>query len=53
MALCKWVKDPALLPLRLRYDPWPKNFHMPSVRVKKKKKKKTREEEKEGEKCKG
>ena len=41
-----WVKDPALLQLWhrsqlwFRFDPWPRNFHMPQLWQKKKKKKK-------------
>ena len=27
----QWVKDPALLQLWLRFDPWPRNFHVPGV----------------------
>ena len=42
----QWVKDLALpqlpcrLQLRLRFDPWPENFHIPWVSLKKKGKKK-------------
>lgn len=42
----QWVKDPALtqlwhrLQMRLRFGPWPCNFHMPQVQVKKEKEKK-------------
>ena len=40
----EWVKDPALLQLwhrlqlQLRFDPWPKNFHMLQVQLEKEKK---------------
>ena len=40
----QWVKNLALLQLwyrshlQLRFDPWPKNFHMPWVRLNKKRK---------------
>ena len=52
-----WVKDRALLQLWLGFDPWPKNFHMPWVQLKKEKERKEgrkggreegRREEKEG-----
>ena len=35
----QWIKDPALPQLWLKFNPWPGNFHMPWVRLKKKKKK--------------
>ena len=34
----QWIKDPALPQLWLKFNPWPGNFHMPWVRLKKKKK---------------
>ena len=40
----QWVKDPVLPQLwqrsqmQLRFDPWPRNFHIPQVQPKKKKK---------------
>ena len=27
----RWGKDPVLLQLQLRFNPWPRNFHMPQV----------------------
>ena len=33
------VQDPALPQLKLRFSPWPRNFHMLQVQQKKKKKK--------------
>ena len=43
-AIVQWVKDPVLLQLwcrlqlRLKFNPWPGNFHIPRVRPKKRKK---------------
>ena len=43
------LKDPALLQLRLRFNPWPGNFHMLHVQPEERKGKKTeRRKEKEG-----
>ena len=37
--MAQQVKDPVLaLLLWCRFDPWPRNFHMPGVAIKKKKK---------------
>ena len=44
----QWVKDPALLQLwyrsqlRLRLDPWPRNFYIPQIWPKKKNKNKNK-----------
>ena len=38
--LVQWVKDVVLPQLWLRFDPWPRNFHMQGDGKKKKKKKK-------------
>ena len=35
----QWLKDPVLPQLWLRFNPWPKNFHMLWMKKKKKKKK--------------
>ena len=40
LAQCNGLKGLALLQLQLRFNPWPKNFHMPRVQPFKKKKKK-------------
>ena len=37
LILAQWVKDLVLLHLQLRFDPWPRNLHMPWVQPKKKK----------------
>ena len=34
--LAQWVKDTKLQQLWLRFDPWPRNIHMPQVWLKKK-----------------
>ena len=47
--VAQWVKDPALpqvwprSQLQLRFETWPRNFHMPWVHPKEKKKKKKKE----------
>ena len=46
--LVQWGKDPTLLQLWLRFDPWPGNFHMPRVGILKKKKKERKKEKKRG-----
>ena len=38
-AVVQLVKDPALLQLHLRFNPWPKNFHMPWDQLRKKEEK--------------
>ena len=40
----QWVKDPALLQLWLRFDPWPRNFHILQVWLKNKERKKEKKE---------
>ena len=40
LALCRGLKDLALLQMWCRLQLWSRNFHMPRVRQKKKKKKK-------------
>ena len=35
--MAQWVKDLTLLQIQLRFDPWPRNFHVPLVQPKKEK----------------